>query len=432
MNFSTFYKPVFFVLAVFTATIANAQLTAPGSSGSVATNYPVFTETDSIFVFCNDAEGSSSGALSVTTNLQGTKTFLWEKYANGSFGFYFSESADALKSTITGLSDGCYRITVTQGANSQIYRAWVFNNWFRAEAEVTESNCDFFRLESNHETGVFEYNDLSTGATVSLNKIVKVQWRKGNELIATIEDLLVPDPPTKDTEYTFRVYDQLGCEALVPVNYTSVVTKAFFTIDKPNGEAPLEVTFTNSSENGTAGQYEWFFFRDLDEIKKESEGSSAPVDSIMIVAYDDSPVFTYENSGTYMVKLVSRKLTEGLACVDSFYLEDYIKADTSFVAVPNVFTPNGDGTNDEFVIKFWSMQSIEIEIYNRWGKRLHSWKSGDVRGFEQTYIQTVWDGRGMGGKMATPGVYFYNVTGIGRDGVKRHKDGFFHLFREKD
>jgi gliding motility-associated-like protein len=219
---------------------------------------------------------------------------------------------------------------------------------------------------------------------------------------------------------------------VVPVTYESVVTKAFFTVDKPKGEAPLTVTFTNSSENGTAGQYEWFFFYDLDWIKENSKSFDSPEDSIENVFYQERVVYTYENSGTYMVKLVSKKLSPGLACVDTFYLEDYIVADTSFINVPNVFTPNGDGTNDEFVVKFWSMQSVEIDIYNRWGKRLHSWKSGDVRGFEQTWTQTVWDGRGMGGRMASPGVYFYNVTGIGRDGVKRHKDGFFHLFREKD
>ncbi|MBK6284535.1 MAG: gliding motility-associated C-terminal domain-containing protein [Draconibacterium sp.] len=194
----------------------------------------------------------------------------------------------------------------------------------------------------------------------------------------------------------------------------------------------MVVTFTNTSENGTPGAYEWFFFRNLDDIKKESEGSTAAIDSIEIVAYDDSPVYTYENSGTYMVKLVSKKITGNQACVDTFYLENYIVADTSFIAVPNVFTPNGDGTNDNFVVKFWSMKSIEIDIFNRWGKRIHSWQSGDVRGFEGTWTETVWDGRGMGGKYASPGVYYYAIKGEGRDGVTRRKEGFFHLFRDKD
>jgi gliding motility-associated-like protein len=113
-------------------------------------------------------------------------------------------------------------------------------------------------------------------------------------------------------------------------------------------------------------------------------------------------------------------------------MEDYIVVDTSFIAVPNVFTPNGDGVNDEFVVQFWSMQSIEISIFNRWGKRVHYWKSGDVRGFDDAYIETVWDGRIMGGRYASPGVYYYDVVGYGRDGEKRKKHGFVHLFRNKD
>ena len=104
--------------------------------------------------------------------------------------------------------------------------------------------------------------------------------------------------------------------------------------------------------------------------------------------------------------------------------------DTSFVAVPNVFTPNGDGTNDAFVVKYWSMRSIKISIFNRWGKRIHFWESEDVRGFENTYSETVWDGR-MGNRFASPGVYYYVVEGEGRDFKKRKAHGFFHLFRDR-
>lgn len=49
-------------------------------------------------------------------------------------------------------------------------------------------------------------------------------------------------------------------------------------------------------------------------------------------------------------------------------------------------------------------------------KTIHTWQSGDVRGFEGTWTETVWDGRLMGGRYASPGVYYYNVVGEGRDG----------------
>jgi gliding motility-associated-like protein len=434
MNCKTFLFFIVLVLIMLVPGFSDAQISAPGSAGSDKTSYPVFNETDSIYVFCAQAEGASIAVLRANTTLTGTKTFNWDKYnpVSAAFEFYFSESTGEQKSEISGLADGCYRVTSTQGENTFVQRAWVFNDWFTAKATITESNCEWVKLNGEYETGELKYYDLANNTELTVNKDVKVQWKKGNENVATVLNPQIFNPPTANTDYTLRVYDKFSCEATSVVTYTSIVTKANFTVDKQNGEAPLIVTFTNTSENGTPGSYEWFFFRDLDKIKEESQGSTSTVDSIEVVAYDDNPVYIYEYSGTYMVKLVSKKITGSVVCVDTVYLQSYIIADTSFIAVPNVFTPNGDGTNDEFVVKFWSMQSIEIDIYNRWGKKVHRWESGDVRGFENTWTETVWDGRLMGGRYASPGVYYYNVVGMGRDGERRRAHGFFHLFRDKD
>ncbi|TNF44067.1 MAG: T9SS type B sorting domain-containing protein [Bacteroidetes bacterium] len=434
MNYKTFLFFVFLVSMAVIPAFSGAQISAPGSAGSDKTSYPVFNETDSIFVFCAQTEGAAIAVLRANTSLEGTKTFNWEKYnpVSAAFEFYFSESTGEQRSEISGLADGCYRVTVTQGTTTFVQRAWVFNNWFTSAASISESNCEWFKLQGEYTTGELKYYDLASNAEIIINKEIKVLWKRGDDNVATVLSPQVFDPPTTDTEYTLRVYDKFSCEGTSAVTYVSIVTKANFTVDKQNGEAPLIVTFTNTSENGTPGSYEWFFFRDLDDIKEESQGSTVPVDSIEVVAFDDSPVYTYDFSGTYMVKLVSKKITGPTVCVDTVYLPSYIIADTSFVAVPNVFTPNGDGTNDEFVVKFWSMQSIEIDIFNRWGKRVHHWDSGDVRGFENTWTETVWDGRLMGGRYASPGVYYYNVVGMGRDGERRRAHGFFHLFRDKD
>jgi gliding motility-associated-like protein len=436
MNYKTILFFVFLISMALIPGFSGAQISAPGSAGSDKTNYPVFNETDSIYVFCGQTEGAAIAVLRANTTWEGTKTFLWEKYNPGTatFELLSSESKPDQFSEMRDLTDGCYRITITQGDKIYVERAWVFNNWFSVKASIPDSlsNCEWFKLLGEYTTGELKYFDLANNAELTVNKNIRVLWKKGNDNVATVLSPQVFDPPAADTEYTLSVYDKFSCEGTSVVTYVSIVTKANFTVDKQNGEAPLIVTFTNASENGTPGSYEWFFFRDLDDIKNESQGSTTPVDSIEVVAFDDSPVYTYDYSGTYMVKLVSKKITGPTVCVDTMYLPAYIIVDTSFVAVPNVFTPNGDGTNDEFVVKFWSMQSIEIDIFNRWGKRVHHWDSGDVRGFENTWTETVWDGRLMGGRYASPGVYYYNVVGMGRDGERRRAHGFFHLFRDKD
>jgi len=426
------YLILFALFSVFTP-FANGQITAPGAAGTAQTEYPVFNETDNIYVFCVSGESEFTATLQISTELEGTKTFLWEQYneVTGEFELYFSEGTEATQSEISGLEDGGYRVTITQGETTEIYRAWVFNNWFTASANVIESNCESFKLDGSFISSGMRYYDLADNSELDVFKDVQVEWKEGEVTIATVQTPQIFSPPTQDTEYTFRVYDRFGCETTVNVTYESIVTKADFSVDPQSGEAPLTVNFTNLSENGNPNLYEWFFYRDLDEIKRESENTDQPIDSIDFVAYDQNPVYTYENSGTYNVKLVSKHQSEFHVCVDTAYIEDFIVVDTSFVAVPNVFTPNGDGTNDVFAVKYWSMQSIKISIFNRWGKRLHFWESNDIRGFEGTYTETVWDGR-LGSRFASPGVYYYVVEGMGRDGETRKAHGFFHLFREKD
>jgi hypothetical protein len=79
------------------------------------------------------------------------------------------------------------------------------------------------------------------------------------------------------------------------------------------------------------------------------------------------------------------------------------------------------------------MKTVKISIFNRWGKVLHVWENNNVQGFGPTLEsapQAVWDGK-VGGRMATPGVYYYVVEGIGRDDKRHRANGFFHLFRDK-
>jgi hypothetical protein len=79
------------------------------------------------------------------------------------------------------------------------------------------------------------------------------------------------------------------------------------------------------------------------------------------------------------------------------------------------------------------MKSVKVTILNRWGKVIHTWESNNVQGFlntAETVPESVWDGK-IGGKYASPGVYYYVVEGVGRDDKRRKQAGFFHLFRDK-
>jgi gliding motility-associated-like protein len=68
------------------------------------------------------------------------------------------------------------------------------------------------------------------------------------------------------------------------------------------------------------------------------------------------------------------------------------------IFIPNVFTPNGDGLNDFFKIDFVNLESLDMSIYDRWGKFLYS--TGD-KNFQ-------WNGT-FNGNPLPEGVYFYEM-----------------------
>lgn len=424
---------LFFIGLISLPSVGLAQITSVANE-VVSTAYSSGVQ-DFIHVFCG-AKDEKNASLTANTLNGESGSFEWQKYnaASGSFVFFSSDLSGNSTSTISNLEDGGYRVKITAASGEKTYTAWVFNNYIDATAEIPESDCYSFTLNGTFDTPKLIYTDLASGQPLEMNKGIEVKWMDGDNVVSRVIHSEVFDPPTKDTNYTLVVSDKFGCVAEADVQYLSIVTKALFSVSENQGEAPLEVTFTNESENGDAGKYEWFIFRDLDEIKRESAANNGVVkDSILIKIFSDSPVYTFENSGKYKVKLVSKKISEFHTCYDTLYLDGYIEADTSFVDVPNVFTPNGDGTNDEFIVKFWSMKEIKISIFNRWGKILHVWESNNVINFDntvKTVPQSVWDGK-VGGKVCTPGVYYYVVEGRGRDNERRRTSGFFHLFRGK-
>ncbi|MDP2338241.1 MAG: gliding motility-associated C-terminal domain-containing protein [Bacteroidota bacterium] len=410
-----------------------AQITSDADA-VVPTEYSSGSQ-DKIHVFCG-AKGDQNASLTATAPNGETGSFEWLKYNSltGIFDFFSSDLSGNTTSTISNLADGCYRVHITSTSGVKTYTAWGFNNYIEAKAEITESDCTSFTLKGTIDPlATLTYVDLPTGQSKVLAKDIQVKWLDGNVVVSRVIVSKVYDPPTKDTGYTLDVTDRFGCMVTAEATYISIVTKALFSVSVDKGEAPLEVTFNNESENGDPGKYEWFIFKDIDEIKREAlKNPGSVIDSILEKMTNDSPVYTFENSGKYQVKLVSQKKSEFHTCYDIVYFK-YIVADTSFVDAPNVFTPNGDGVNDEFIVKFWSMKEIKISIFNRWGKLLHVWESNNVLGFGPTIEsvpQSVWDGK-VGGKYATPGVYYYVVEGRGRDNLRKRTSGFFHLFRDK-
>ena len=87
----------------------------------------------------------------------------------------------------------------------------------------------------------------------------------------------------------------------------------------------------------------------------------------------------YADTGLYEVKLIVQN-TEG--CIDSTSKNVLVVRE---VIIPNAFSPNGDGMNDVFEIKYLGFfESPELRIFNRWGNQIFmsenykgDWKGDD-------------------------------------------------------
>lgn len=89
----------------------------------------------------------------------------------------------------------------------------------------------------------------------------------------------------------------------------------------------------------------------------------------------------------------------------------------SFI-VPNVFTPNGDGVNDELELNYFGQQVYQVQVYDRWGRLL--WETTDPRG--------LWNGKDSNGNDVPEGVY-YMLVRIHADDVipGEDKNHIFHV-----
>lgn len=104
--------------------------------------------------------------------------------------------------------------------------------------------------------------------------------------------------------------------------------------------------------------------------------------------------YFFNDTGYYEVNLV---VTNNSGCTDTSSVVIHVMED---LVLPNIFTPNGDGTNDFFKPISSGYDEYTLVIFNRWGQQLYS---GDK-------ASRGWDGKTISGKEAPEGDYFYIFT----------------------
>jgi gliding motility-associated-like protein len=404
---------------------------------------------DPLFIFYQLDGISKPGSLTATHTSAGSYNFEWRKYNPAINGFdpAFSSESGTNSSTVSNLVDGGYRVRIWNGSDTDFtLMSWVMLDHLRDSIVQTNEGtlpgylytCDFVAVAGYVFPDTLVYYDLLSHEIITIPLSFSFKWTSDNSDLNIPNDTIVlrPNisykPPYKDTEYYLTATDQFGMSDMDDVFYESIQTKAEFSVeyhDKVTGEyvtdltgdwsaekgsldAMLTIRFINESLNGTT--YDWTFLDTLGGVL-ETE-----------TTYDLETVteFTYEAADKYYYPYMISTSEEN--CTDTFRLEEAIYVVPSQLAIPNVFSPNGDGVNDYFVFKHQSLQNCKITIVDRTGKVIYKRKIEDI------YSWDGWDGNMHDSNREAPeGQYYFVVEASGYDDFEYRDPNIIEQWRSK-
>ena len=194
---------------------------------------------------------------------------------------------------------------------------------------------------------------------------------------------------------TLTVISNSGC--ISTFTNTNMITvspfpSASFTGPLSTGILEPTVNFTDNSSGATL--WNWNFGDTL----STNSGNTSNL---------QNPSHTYSEVGTYCVILI---VGNASGCYDTTQSCLEIYPEFSFY-IPNSFSPDGNGKNDEFYGKGGNIKDFNMQIYDRWGNLV----------FYADNIDKHWDGRiNRGTEIGQEDVYVY-VINILDNKRKAHK-----------
>lgn len=206
-----------------------------------------------------------------------------------------------------------------------------------------------------------------------------------------IANPMVNPPDTMD--YVLTMTHVNGCTASDTVRVEVFPVDAQFGYSPPFPERDLPVQFMDQSLNAIT--WNWSF----------GDGNFST---------DLNPVHTFAQDGTYPVMLVISSLGE---CQDTM-IREVIVDTKSRLFVPNAFTPNGDGLNDEFLISGYLLTEYELMVFDRNGMLV----------FTSASLNDSWNGVYQN-QPAQEGTYVYRIRATSEKGLPFSKEGSVMLIR---
>jgi gliding motility-associated-like protein len=350
-------------------------------------------------VFWTSMNGSFDNNQSLTTNYSPTTNQSHYIYFNGVNGcndtILDSLFIDILLPPSVAIQENILSNDCTPGSIELIASGAVTYVWNSGETNsiITPGQSGQFIVVGTNQCG----SDADT-IEVVLGSAPTCSIDLADTVIACIGDTIIATAATNGTSiiwntgetspsitittsgiYSFTSSSNCGnCADSIVVQFSNLTT--FFTASITQGSLGEIVDFTNLTAG--ADQFTWY------------------VDGQLIDNSEDF-IHQFNEEGVYTVTLEAINSTTG--CAGSFSVQITIIDDFE-IKIPNIFSPNGDDSNDTFGI--WVNQELPMTafIINRWGNTMETLESLT----NNTGYTKIWDGY-VDGKVATEGVYFYKI-----------------------
>lgn len=299
--------------------------------------------------------------------------------------------------------------------------------------EVVCSNTPWRTLEllATPDSQVVNWNTGEISTFIELNDEDGTYWFTQSNACGTTSDNI--EVLAYDTNY----------ELMIGGDTTLCDGGLFLTIGDTADDFPWEYSWSSNQSTpmiqAGVGIYQVTASHRCDTLEVRTEISAAPRifikdsltrnicqgDTLLIQLSTDAVVESTWSSGETGTSVVIVEpgdyfvtVKDSFGCVqtDSIGLGDLCPG---IVDVPNVFTPGGDGLNDEFCLDLINIVEFEFTIYNRWGQEV----------FYSMNETTCWNGE-VQGIDAPSGTYFYVLRTL--DGMEETASfrGSLTLIRE--
>jgi len=248
-------------------------------------------------------------------------------------------------------------------------------------------------------------NDCFTFSESTSTTCANVIYWFGNGDSTLTSSPLYCYPAAGTFSVTLQCTDLNGCVGTVTVSNMITIYPdpvANFSMSPSSPVLPATtIGFMNTSTGG--GFSSWTF----DDPASGGSNSSSLT----------SPSHTFNNEGNYCITLIE---SNAGGCFDTAkYCIIVIGEGTIFI--PNIFTPNNDGSNDLFLVSSKNIKEIYYDIYDRWGLKI-AYYNGLTGG---------WDGQTKNGGMAPDGTYYYILHATALNGKEISQSGFLQLLSNK-